>query len=635
MKIIRVITIVSVLYFTSVPLKGQFTFQKDTLRIEDVVITAKQISSEQPGFKFYTIDSTGLKNYSLYSLTEVLTETTPLFIKNYGSGGTATSSFRGTSAGHTQVNWNGININDPMLGQADFSLIPAGMVDNIMISFGGASMDLGNGGIGGLINLANEPSWSRQTLIDLSPGAGSFGRYAGFVKFKTGNDRFQSVTKFYGNSSLNNFSYLNSEAVPGPETKKRENNQTLQNGILQELYFRKSKNVLSARLWYHSANRELPGSILYGYAGEEQSDKAFRGLLDYNFFKKQNEYFVTAALISTDLNYVSELYSIDSRNKVNSIILKGGLTKPLGDYTRLKIIVNEELSTVTSNNYLEQIKRYNTSLTVSAERKKGKRFGAVVLLREVLDGDSFFIPDFSAGIEYRVLPGEEHYLKLNTSRNSKIPSLNDRYWNPGGNPDLKNEYAYSFEMGYKMNQKISSSLNIVAEANCFKNYIRDLIQWHQGEFSYWIADNISKVNTSGLESSVQMTYSANNLSMRFNAGYSYVRALSKDPSFSGKQLIYVPKNQANSSLRLDYNNVYSVWLTDYTGRSYITADNTRYLKGYLLNNILGGIKFGFEKGILDFCLRVENMFNVRYETIAYFPQPGRSFFVTLSYRLKN
>ncbi len=127
-----------------------------------MIITAKQITSEQPGFKFYQLlIPCSLKDYSLSSLTEVLNETTPLFIKYYGSGGTATSSFRGTSAGHTQVTWNGININDPMLGQSDFSLIPSGMIDNVMISFGGASMDLGNGAIGGIINLENEPFWNK------------------------------------------------------------------------------------------------------------------------------------------------------------------------------------------------------------------------------------------------------------------------------------------------------------------------------------------------------------------------------------------------------------------------------------------------------------------------------------------
>ncbi|MBN2864077.1 MAG: TonB-dependent receptor [Bacteroidales bacterium] len=634
MKSAKAIILASTLSLILLQLNGQYSIQDDTLKIEEVIITPKQITSKQPGFKFYSIDSAEIKNYSLLSVTELLNETTPLYIKYYGSGGTATSSFRGTSAGHTQVNWNGININDPMLGQSDFSLIPAGMIDNLIISFGGASMDLGNGGIGGLINLENEPSWEKQTLIDLSPGTGNFGRYAGLIKFKTGNDHFQSVTKAYGNKSRNNFTYLINDELYEPVSNVRENNQSQQSGFMQELYFRKSRNVLSARFWYNTTERDLPGSTLYGYAGEKQSDKALRSLINYNFYNKKNEYFATAAWISTNLDYVSQLYSIESQNKVNKMILKAGLTRPLGEYTRLKIVMNEELNLVRSNNYLSDITRNNTSLTVSAEKTKGRRFGTVLLLRETLDDDTFLFPDFSAGLEYRILAEKEHFLKLNASRNSKIPSLNDLFWNPGGNPDLRNEYAYSCEVGYKIDQYISQSIKIGAGANWFNNYIRDMIQWHQGELSYWVADNISRVNTSGLESMLNISYASGGLMVKFNTAYSYVRALSKDTPTNGKQLTYVPKNKLNSSLQFDYKNIYSLWLTDFTGRRFTTADNSDFLEAYFLNNIVSGVKFSFEKGILDLCLRIDNLFNVSYETIAFYPQPGRSFFFTMSYRIK-
>ena len=294
----------------SLPLNGQFSFQRDTLTIKEVVITRKQISSEQPGFKFYNIDSLKLNEYSIFSLTDLLNETTPLFMKNYGSGGSSTSSFRGTSAGHTQVTWNGININDPMLGQSDFSMIPSGMADNIMISFGGASMDLGNGAIGGIINLENEPSWKKQTSIDVSPGIGSFGRYTGLAKVNTGNEHFQSGTKVYFNSARNNFRWLDTVALPAPEWKTRDNNQTFQKGFMQELYLRKSDNVLSARFWYQSGSRDLPGSTLWGNSGEKQYDESFRGILSYDIKKGKNEYFTTAAWMHTNLDYTNQLYPI-------------------------------------------------------------------------------------------------------------------------------------------------------------------------------------------------------------------------------------------------------------------------------------------------------------------------------------
>jgi vitamin B12 transporter len=622
----------------SLQLNGQLSFQNDTLKIQEVVITRKQISSDQPGFKFYMIDSLRLNDYPLYSLTEVLNETTPLFIKYYGSGGIATSSFRGTSAGHTQLTWNGININDPMLGQSDFSLIPSGMVDNVMISFGGASMDLGNGAIGGIINLENEPCWKKQTLIDAVTGAGSFEKYSGLVKVSTGSNHLQSVTKGYLNSSRNDFLFFDAGAIPDPIWKPRENNQILQKGFMQEFYLKKSQNVLSARFWYQSALRNLPGSTLYGYSGEKQSDESLRSLVSYDFVDGKKEYFSTAAWMFTNLNYNSQLYSIDSRNKVNTFVLKGGMTTPVGEYSRLKIVFSDELNAIESNNYNKSTRLNNASVTLSAERKKGKRFGAVILLRETLDDKSFLLPDFSAGFEFRVIRGKEHFLKFNTSKNSKIPSMNDRFWNPGGNPDLKNEYAYSFEIGYKLDHQISPSVSLSSDLNYFNNYIRDMIQWRPGESYFWVADNIGSVNSSGSESSFSVKYLLNNLSVNLNAGYSYTRAreINKGASeTTGKQLIYIPVNQANSSLYVAYKNFYTTWVTNFIGRIYTTADNSGFLQRYTINSFTSGMKFNYKENFINIRFKIENIFDTTYETIAYYPQPGRTYFLILSLHFKK
>jgi len=620
----------------SIELNGQFSSQKDTLKINEVIISHKQISSAQPGFKFYDIDSADLKNYSLFSLTEVLNEATPLFIKKYGSGGTATSSFRGTSAGYTQVTWNGININDHMLGQSDFSLLPSGMVDNIMVCFGGASMDLGTGAIGGIINLGNVPSWNKKLAVDATSGIGSYGRYSGLIKVSTASDHFQSVTRAYLNSGENDFPYLDTEAMPEPIWKTRENSQFSQKGLMQELYFRKSKNVLSARFWYQTASRDLPGSTLYGYAGEKQSDESLRSLIDYNFIGGKSEFFVTSALMFTNLNYTSKLYSIESRNNTKTLVLKGGMTTPVGQYTRLKFVISNELNAIESNNYNESINNNNASVTLSAERKKGKKFGAVVLFRETLDNNVLLIPDFSAGFEYRVIGGEEHYLKLNLSRNSKIPTMNDRYWNPGGNPDLKNEYAYSYELGYKLDHAISSYITLGAELNYFNNYIRDMIQWIPGDSYYWVAENVRSVNSSGFELTASMKYKVNSLKIDINAGYSYTRAVEINSEVSennGKQLIYIPENKANSSLHVSYKNIYTILTANYTGNTYTTADHSDYLNSYITNDFTSGIRFNLNKSLLDIRFKIENIFDTSYQTIEYYPQPGRTYFLILSFNL--
>ena len=336
--------------------------------------------------------------------------------------------------------------------------------------------------------------------------------------------------------------------------------------------------------------------------------------------------------MNTNLHYTSKLYSIDSKNSVNTLVIKGGMTIPVREFTRFKVVLNNELNNVESNNYSNNIRRNNASLTLSAERKKGKRFGAVVLLRETLDEKSLLIPDYSAGFEYRIFNGEEHFLKLNLSRNSKIPSLNDLFWNPGGNPNLKNEYAYSYEIGYKLDDHLFQNITLSSELNYFNNYIRDMIQWHPGDSYFWVADNIGRVNSSGFESLLSAKYLFNRLSVDMNAGYSYTIARELNSISSentGKQLIYIPKNQLNSTLRVDFRNIYAIVGTNFTGRTFTTSDNIAFLKGYARNNITTGVKFNFKENYIDIRFKIENVFDVSYQTIAYYPQPGRTYFLTV------
>jgi iron complex outermembrane receptor protein len=328
----------------------------------------------------------------------------------------------------------------------------------------------------------------------------------------------------------------------------------------------------------------------------------------------------------------------ESRNKVISYILKGGMTIPLGDYSRLKIVISDELNEIKTNNYTDTIWRNNASVTLSAEKLKGKRFGGVVLLRQTLDDKSLLVPDFSAGFEYRIISGEEHYMKLNISRNSKIPSLNDLFWNPGGNHDLKNEHAYSYEIGYKSGQKILPGLTLNSEVNFYNNYIRDMIQWHPVNDTLWMADNIENVNSKGVEFSVNVKYMLNDLSVDLNAGYSYTRAFQRNKENSDasmNQLIYIPKNTANGSVRFTYRNIYTIWGTTFTGKTFTIADNTKFLTSYTLNNLTGGTKLSLGKNIIDLNFRIDNIFNVVYQSIEYYPRPGRSYFLTFSLRFRK
>ena len=94
---------------------------KDTLIIQEVQIVGNKVFRKFNETRS-EIDSTALAKSSTVRLSELLSQNTPVFIKEYGRGAMATASFRGTAPSHTKVSWNGLDLNSPMLGTGRFFL---------------------------------------------------------------------------------------------------------------------------------------------------------------------------------------------------------------------------------------------------------------------------------------------------------------------------------------------------------------------------------------------------------------------------------------------------------------------------------------------------------------------------------
>jgi vitamin B12 transporter len=625
-------TLLYIAVIFTIPLQGQITFDDDTIKIKEVVITRNKSHSDLTGYKVVTFDTSALKIYSHNTLADILSENSMIFIKSYGMGGVATPSFRGTGASHTLLTWNNINISNPMLGQSDLSLIPSGLADDIQIYFGGASMSENSGGIGGTINLESKPVWKKETSLTISPEIGSFDQYSGLLKLKSGNDHFQSVTKAFLQASENDFRFLNSEATAEPVWETRANNQIRQQGFIQELYYRKENNILSARLWYQSVNRNLPSSMLIQQqnSDEKQFDESLRTMLNYEKSEGKNNFYITGAWIFNRLNYSNRLASIDSRNISETFTIKTGIENQIASNTKLRVYLNQEVSYVKSSNYNKNSTRNTTTLTASAESNLSDRFGTMFLIREIFDNKSFLLPDFSAALQLRLISERDYFIKANISRNSKIPTMNDLFWVPGGNPDLKNEYAFIYEVSYEMEQKILSGFTVNYDISLFRNSIKDMILWHPGESWYWTADNIQSVNSNGIETSVRLLYKISHFTSVLNAGYTFTKAINAAPNdisdiSAGKQLMYIPENQANASFNISSRSLYFVWSSNLTGRRYITVDNSKYLPAFFLNNIITGVKVNLKGNLIDASVNINNVFNINYQTIAHFPLPGRSY----------
>jgi outer membrane cobalamin receptor len=629
------------LLFTA-SLQAQDQFRSDTILIREVLISAKENGRPSAGFRALVLDSAILSEYNHRTIADLLSERTSLFVKSYGSGGIATPSFRGTGPGHTRIVWNEININNPMLGQFDLSLVPAGLADEVEVSYGGGSMDISGGGFGGIINLETKPDWKKEDVLFINPGLGSFGRFSGLVKVKTGNQGFQSVTRGFLSNAENNFPFVNSLTGTEPVIERRKNSQVSQRGFIQELYFKGSEGIFSTRFWYQETSRNLPVPLTMFSAnpGEKQNDRSVRSLVSYESLNKKANFNIAGAFISDKLNYTNRLVSIDSRNYAHSFIFKTAIMTEIGPTTSLKISLDNELNFINSNNYTGKRDRNTASLGISSETSLAQWLVTRWLIRETLHDTEFLVPDFSAGAEIKPFSEKDYFLRANFSKNSKVPTLNDMYWSPGGNPELKNENGYTAEIGLEAAVPVSSSININGSVTAFRNFITDMIQWLPGDNSYWVADNVGKILTSGIESQISFVYSQSRFKALLNVLYSYTKA---SPERSGegyeypgdRQLIYIPENQFSSTVRINWRSLYTSFITNCISRRYLTADNSSYLPGYAVSDFSFGGRINSKKTTYELSIIVDNMFNVSYQNIAWYPMPGRSYLLSVIFQIKS
>ena len=109
-------------------------------RFGEVTVFARRPMKEI-GIQQTRFDSLALKENIALSMADVLTYNSSVFVKNYGRATLSTVAFRGTSPSHTQVTWNGMRINNPMLGMTDFSAIPSYFIDNASLLHGTSSVN--------------------------------------------------------------------------------------------------------------------------------------------------------------------------------------------------------------------------------------------------------------------------------------------------------------------------------------------------------------------------------------------------------------------------------------------------------------------------------------------------------------
>ena len=303
----------------ALPAAAQRDSTARTIAIESVDISGRRPMKEI-GVQRTELDTLVLRENITASLADALATGSTIFIKSYGRATLATASFRGTAPSHTQVTWNGMRINNPMLGMTDFSTIPSYFIDQASLLHGTSSVNETGGGIGGLVKLATTPHVGEGFNVQYVQGVGSFKTFDEFLRLTYGGDHWHVSTRAVYSSSPNDYKYTNHDKkiniydddkniVGQYHPVERNRSGAFKDlHLLQEVYYDTRKgDKLGLNAWYIHSNRELPMLTTdYGDATDfenRQREQTFRGVVSWDHIKSNWKVGVKGGYIHTWMAY--------------------------------------------------------------------------------------------------------------------------------------------------------------------------------------------------------------------------------------------------------------------------------------------------------------------------------------------
>lgn len=562
--------------------------------------------------------------------SEILSDFSGIYLKNYGVGQLSSISLKGGSAAQTEVQWNGIKMNNPNTGQVDLSLFDIAAGDRLTIS------DRGSRGtsVGGVVDIGNDMKLARNTALqwDNTVRMGSFGEHVVSSRALYRSGRFTGSTRVGYLGADNDFTFKKS-TLPDAPSARQTNAATRLLSVMQQFQYTFRKGIVfGADLWLTDADRQLSPVISVDGGSERQWDRSYRAMLHVGGKEGKFSYSIRSAYLYDRMRYLDSATAIDSRSVSHA--LRNILTAKyvwLGSVT-LAGRAHYDREMAISSGYDRSWARDLYGLAAELRYDHSSGFNASGSVGVEMQGSRPLpLPaSFAVGLR-RKFKAETLIISLSGAHAYRLPGLNDLYWSAGGNPDLRPEKAWKsdLELGYMH----SYWLNFMA--NGFYNYVKDWIQWSpESGSAIWTAQNLKRVVSRGatLELKMQSKPDMNTKGFAASGGlsYSYTNTISLDSSSAndksrGKQLIYVPLHNLSTSIRLQYRRFYVQVSQSYTGLRFITTDDSQALKPYYLLHLEVGKDLYLKAQRLGLAFRINNITNQEYQLVSQRPMAGRSF----------
>ena len=568
-----------------------------------------------------------------------------------------------------------------MLGQVDFSLIPAYFIDDATIYHGASSVGVTGGGLGGAVTLATKAPAEQGLGLRYVQGIGSFATFDEFLHLTYGGARWSSSTRVLYSTSENDFRFRNynsKEFVTDDDGQIVGEYYPLQrnrNGgfrdlhVMQELYYTtRGGDRFSLAAWYLDSHRGLAMLTSDRNKSKQkqntQDERTLRAVAGWERLRNGLKLGARAGYTYTDLRYLLKqdpegkgqfVVNTDARSRIHTLFAKAEAEYALGEKWLFSAnaalhqhrVRSGDLSVIGNNGLradtLYRQERFELSAFAAVKWRPVPRLGVAADLRWELYGDRTtpVIPALFA--DYVLSKRGSVVVRASAARNYRYPTLNDLYFRPGGNKNLKPERGWTFDAGLETTLK-GDARSLRASATAFDSRIDDWILWiGSPKLGIYTPINIRRVHSYGVEAKLSAdAETSGGWRLLLDGNFAWTRSINRGDPFSpadesvGKQLVYIPVYSAALTARVEWRRWELTYKWNWYSERYTMSSNDLGVLGRVKPYFMSDLSL--EKGLdckwASFSLKgcIHNLLNEEYESVLSRPMPrlNVSFFIGIT-----
>jgi iron complex outermembrane receptor protein len=650
--------ILTVLSFLLMAAGHLFAAEPVPYKLDDIVVTATRTETQIKATpaNISVISKEEMEEKGATTLIDVFQGEPGVFPSNLlNNPKSSTIDIRGfgeTAAQNSLFLIDGRRINDVSMSGADLMQIPIEMIERIEIYRSPATVLFGDNAIGGVINIILKKGEGKPT-VKAGMNTGSYDLYNPYASTygKTGKFAYYFLSSSYDTSGY------------------RHNNGLHARDITGQFSFDIVKNLeLSLRTGHHKDTYGMPGYLtksdfLAGYRRKDTKTPDDFSSTEDNYLDVETKINVNENIsISlggayrnrhTSFHYETLFGPWDSMRKIETFSLTPKITVKKDLFSLKNTLVggidyyytptrSNDMGTWTASTTSIDKTEYGLYLNDEIYLLKNLLVSAgyrIIKARydfDYIDNTGSLSPvndrlwkekeAYRAGINY--IFREDGNIFLNYAKGFRLPAT-DEYFNvystPPINKSLEPHEVKEIDLGIRWNfsKKLGGNLTV------FSGEHKNEIFMNPSTFAN---ENYNKIKREGLEASLSWILSEN---MKFDLGYSYIKAKFDGGEFDDNDVPLVPTHKFSGRISYTLSNFNFALSTTYIGERYMISDlgnNSRTLPGTTLYDLNILYKY---KGIRAMA-GIKNLTDKKYNAYGtygtyLYPSTGRQYMFGLEY----